>query len=118
MARFWANGPTQASDDEIDAIRAEMHTFGASEEQIQTEIAELTQETQVFELLEENKTVWLWFTEVDDLFKWNKGVCLGLDVTAVHADAQMSDREYTKLDFKGLRMMGREAAAELNKGRK
>lgn len=68
-------------------------------------------------MLDENWETVLWFLQVTDLFKVQEKVVLGLDVLAIHADAQMLQREFTPIQYKGLREMGKEAAAALNEKR-
>lgn len=65
-------------------------------------------------MLDENWETVLWFLQVTDMFKVQEKVVLGLDVLAIHADVQMSQREFTPEQYKGLREMGRAAATAMN----
>jgi hypothetical protein len=56
-----------------------------------------------------------WFLDVDDLFIFDGPVCLGLDVKAIQADAQMAGRKIKKAHYQGLRIIGRVACEQLNK---
>ncbi|QPG06562.1 hypothetical protein IT774_05155 [Salinimonas marina] len=56
-----------------------------------------------------------WFLDVDDLFDVHGHWFKGLDIKAIYYDAQMSGRSYTPDDYAKLRILGKTAAAELNK---
>jgi len=92
-----------------------MSAFNASEKQIRAEIARLQQDE--IELFDDCFELFKWFVEVDDLFLFDQGFCLGADVKAIKAEAYMSERAFTKEDFILLRQMGKAAAAALNEKR-
>ncbi|MGQ8367140.1 hypothetical protein [Glaciecola sp. 1036] len=91
-----------------------MKDMGASEEVIQQHIQHMVPDD-VCEVLPENWDTVAWFLEVDDLFRYESSVCLGLDVTAIKNDCEMSQRSFTPEEYKGLRLIGKEAAVHLNK---
>lgn len=91
-----------------------MRAAGATEEQIAATCNHAQQQS-TFEVLEANWPALQWFLEVDDLFRYEGGVCLGLDVLAIQANAQMSGQEVVPADYKKLRLLGQMAASELNK---
>lgn len=70
---------------------------------------------QHFDVLEENWNALRWFLDIDDLFRVDQGVVIGLDIQAIKADAEMAGREIKPQDYEKLRTIGRVAAAELNK---
>lgn len=90
-----------------------MRLFGFTEAQI--EQYRKSQEPQHFEVLEANWPALEWFLEVDDLFKTDQCVVIGLDVLAIKADAEMSGRQISPEVYTKLRILGRVATAELNK---
>ncbi|PCI62047.1 MAG: hypothetical protein COB35_05030 [Gammaproteobacteria bacterium] len=92
-----------------------MTAFNASEKQISAEIARLQQDE--IALFDDCFALFNWFVEIDDLFLFDQGFCLGLDVKALQAEAQMSNRSIEKEDFRLLRQMGKAAAAALNEKR-
>lgn len=106
------NGPNLAPNEE-DEARAELSAFGASETQIE-EYLKQERESQAYEVLEENWQALGWFLDVDDLFVTSNGWVRGLDIVAIKADAELSQREYTPADYEKLRILGRTAAHELN----
>jgi hypothetical protein len=106
------NGPTIAPHEE-EETRAELSAFGASETQIQ-QYLEKERASQVYEVLEENWQALGWFLDVDDLFVTSNGWIRGLDIVAIKADAELSQRTYTTEDYEKLRILGRAAAHELN----
>lgn len=90
-----------------------MRLFGFTDAQINQ--YRQSQEPQHFEVLEANWAALEWFLEVDDLFKTDQGVIIGLDVIAIKADAEMAGRTITPELYSKLRILGRTATAELNK---
>lgn len=77
-------------------------------------IIEQAKKSQHIEILPENWLIVTWFNEVTDLMRYHHHLCLGLDLTQIQAEASMSGREYTPEQFKGLRLMSKTAAKELN----
>lgn len=67
-----------------------------------------------FELHPDNWPIVLWFAEVADLLRWNGRKCLGLDVTAVKHDADLSGRQVKPDTYRQLRTFARTVAEELN----
>lgn len=90
-----------------------MRLFGFTEVQIAQ--YRQSQEPQHFDVLEANWPALEWFLDVDDLFKTDQGVVIGLDVLAIKADAEMAGREIDPQLYAKLRIMGRIATAEINK---
>jgi hypothetical protein len=91
-----------------------MRELGATDEQIDKQMSQLRPDDDC-EVLDENWPVVEWFLSVDDLFRFDGPVCLGLDVNAIYADASMAGRKIKKQHYKGLRIIGRAAANALNK---
>lgn len=88
-----------------------MAKFGAPKELI----AELTQ-SRVIDVLPQNWPIVIWFNDVCDLMRYRAdGACLGLDLLQVKTDCEMSEREYTAEQFKGLRVMSKTAASVINR---
>ena len=48
-----------------------------------------------------------WWLQIQDLLRYQQQVCLGLDVVAVKADAEMRELEYTKEDYLQLRLIAK-----------
>jgi hypothetical protein len=94
-----------------------MKKTGATDEQVSAFLGDLDEEQPV--LLIANQAAFSWFLDVDDLFNYSstpKGqlICLGLDVKAIKADAELSERQYNANDYKKLRQIGRSAARAIN----
>lgn len=71
---------------------------------------------QTIGILPMNWSTVIWFNDVCDLMRFHpEGACLGLDLLQVKADSEMAEREYTKQEFKGLRVMSKAAARTMNK---
>lgn len=90
-----------------------MRLFGFTEVQIAQ--YRKSQAPQHIEVLEANWPALEWFLQVDDLFRTDQGVVIGLDVLAIKADAEMSGRQISPELYNKLRILGRVATAELNK---
>jgi hypothetical protein len=90
-----------------------MRELGATDEQINQQMAHFSASDDC-EVLLENWPIVQWFLSVDDLFKFDGPVCLGLDVNAVYVDSKMTKRRIKKQHYEGLRVIGRAAAARLN----
>ncbi len=65
----------------------------------------------------ENWDVMMWWLSIPSFLKWNMGYCMGMDVLAVQADAQMSGRDIKSDDYQKLKLIARVVTEELN-GRK
>ena len=115
MARHWAVGPQLTSDNQRDIIE-QMREWGASQAQIEQYTA--SEEPDDCEVIEENEAAVAWFLSVDDLWQWaftdRSVTMLGLDVKAVHADAQMRGLETQPEDYNKLRIIARAAANHYN----
>ncbi len=90
-----------------------MRDFGAPQAQIDAYKA--ANKPKHCEVLAENWQALAWFLSVDDLFRIEQGTVIGLDIQAIHADAQMRGLEIDPTDYEKLRTIGRVAASELNK---
>lgn len=90
-----------------------MQAMGATQSQINQHLGHLHADDDCL-VLEENWAALGWFLDVDDLFRYQDSVCLGLDVLAVKADADMLGRQYETSDYKALRHIAKEAASQLN----
>lgn len=90
-----------------------MKKYGATDEQIAAYKA--AQRPKELEVYPENWQALNWFLTVDDLFKYEQGICMGLDLTQIAADIQITGREVIQDDYKKLRFIGQHAAAALNK---
>jgi len=67
-----------------------------------------------FEIFRENMPVITWFSEVRHMLKFWGGRYQGIDAIAVQADAQMSQRQFTKMDYVLLRKLATFISNELN----
>jgi len=77
-------------------------------------IDELKQ-AQVIEILPLNWPIVAWWCEVSDLMRYHpQGACLGLDLTQVKTESELSQRHYSVEQFNGLRIMSRAAVNALN----
>ncbi|MBU2979005.1 hypothetical protein [Alteromonas sp. C1M14] len=65
------------------------------------------------ELLPENQAAFYWFLDVDDLWIYSEGYRVALDVRAVLADAEATQRHFTKQDYMKLRLIGRNVVSTL-----
>lgn len=69
----------------------------------------------VIMIYSQNWPIVVWFNQVCDLMRYsNEGACLGLDLTQVKAESDMSQRSYTQAQFNGLRTMSKAAARTIN----
>ena len=102
------NGP-QVS--EVEQLAKDMRKAGAPEHLIDEVVGDIEDQTPV--LLESNVIAFKWFIDVSSLL-----ITSGLDLPAVHADTQMSHRQYDVNDYQKLKHIGIEAAFALNKSRK
>lgn len=68
-------------------------------------------------LWQENWDAVMWWLSIPCFLKWNMGACLGMDVFAVKADAEMSARSVNPDDYNKLKVIARTVTEELN-GRK
>jgi len=89
--------------------------MGASSKQIAKELQQ--HQTQEIELLAGSEAIFNWFVQTDDLYVFTQGWCIGLDVVAIKTDAELSGRKFCKSDYRLLRVMGKAAAAAINKQR-
>lgn len=65
------------------------------------------------ELLPENQTAFYWFLDVDDLWVFSEGFRVALDIRAVLADAEATERDFDKEDYVKLRVLSRFAVFAL-----
>lgn len=71
---------------------------------------------QIIDILPMNWSIVVWFNDVCDLMRYREdGACLGLDLMQVQTESQMSERNFTKQEFNGLRVMSKAAANTINK---
>jgi hypothetical protein len=91
-----------------------MRELGATAEQVKQFVNATTPKH--MEVLESNWPALEWFFDISDLFKWQEGVCLGLDITAVKADVELSQRSTTPENYAKLREIGRIVTSYYNKG--
>jgi len=91
-----------------------MREMGAPQERIDLELARYDSDDD-FEVLPENWPVLEWFLQVDDLFIYNGHVCMGLDILAIKADAEMQGKTVNPDHYIGLRQLGRYATNEIQK---
>ncbi len=66
------------------------------------------------ELWQENLAAVEWWLSIPGFLKWNNHVCLGMDVLAVQADSQLSERTSNPIDYQKLKVIARTVAEELN----
>ncbi len=55
-----------------------------------------------------------WWIQVQDLMRYQERFCLGLDIVAIKADADMSGREFEKDDYLKLRIIAQTVTKILN----
>jgi len=111
VARYWATG-SQDTPQEIADVVHQMRLLGFNAAQI--ELYERQSKPDHLEVFEENWEATKWFLEVDDLFKTEQGILIGLDVTAIRDDAEMRGRTVDPEEYAKLREIGRHAAAIFN----
>lgn len=87
--------------------------FGAPPEVIDKYLEE-HETTSEFELFVEHQAAFEWFIEVQELFNFVNGVCLGLNPIAVESDARMTRRKVKSKDYKKLKIIGQEIAQLIN----
>lgn len=90
-----------------------MQAMGATPVQIEEHLARFTPD-ELCPVLPEHWKALGWFLEIDDLFRYESSVCLGLDIPAVKAEAEMSGRHICKRQFTIVRRLGRLCASFLN----
>jgi len=73
-------------------------------------------QSKVIMVLPQNWPIVIWFNQVCDLMRYraSDGACLGLDLIQVKTESDMSERQYTKAQFEGLRIMSKSAARTIN----
>jgi len=70
----------------------------------------------VVEILPMNWPIVCWWCEVCDLMRYRQdGACLGLDLVQIKSESELSQRNFTKDEFNGLRIMSKAAARAINK---
>ena len=105
-AKGYAAAPSTSAD-----AKKELQKMGAPQQ-----IIDELDAVKNIEILPINWPIVVWFCQVDDLMHYTStGHCLGLDLTQVKAESEMSSRKYTKKHFDGLRIMSRSAARTINK---
>ncbi|AMG01355.1 hypothetical protein AL538_27285 [Vibrio harveyi] len=68
-----------------------------------------------YELWHEHVEVIGWWLDIPDFFRFNERVCLGMNVAAVKADADLSSRTINPTDYAKLKIIAKTAAEELNR---
>ncbi|SHO58800.1 hypothetical protein [Vibrio quintilis] len=63
----------------------------------------------------ENWPVVQWWLSIPGFLKFNQNACLGMDVLAVKADAELSQRTIEPDDYRKLKTIARTLAEELNR---
>lgn len=66
------------------------------------------------ELWPEHQRVIEWWLSIPDFLRFNHSVCLGMNVSAVHADCQLSGFTPEPCDYQKLKLIARTLAQELN----
>lgn len=78
-------------------------------------LKELKQQ-QVIDILPMNWSVICWFIDVCDLMNYRAdGACLGLDLLQIESEASLCERQFSKAEFQGLRVMSKTVAKVVNK---
>ncbi|MBY8232368.1 hypothetical protein [Vibrio fluvialis] len=62
----------------------------------------------------ENWDAITWWLSIPGFLKWNFNRCIGMDVMAVKADAEMSHRDINPDDYQKLKVIARTVTEELN----
>lgn len=99
--------------DEVSELREQLEALGAKPEYIKKQIDAMSHHSD-FEIFRENMPVISWFSEVRHLLKFWGGRYQGLDVSAVQADAQMSERQFSPKEYVLLRKLATFISNELN----
>ncbi len=94
-----------ASEKEQEDWEQELAFWGINDEQ---------EQQSDIELWEENLNAWQWFLSVPSFLKWNNNVCLGMDILAVQADAQLAGLDTNPSDYQKLKVIARTLTEELN----
>lgn len=107
------HGPAEDSE-ERQQLADEMKVFGASDEDVAEFLRSRKDLDADFYVYEENWPTVLWFLDVSDQFTFTQGICTGVNLPGIKADAEMAERDYTSAQYKSLRTMMRTAVKELN----
>ena len=111
---LWMTPPSLSPED-IENMRKELEAIGFNDSEINKEINRQLGKQPEIQILPDLVPIFNWFVSVDDLFRFEKGVCTGLDVVAVKADSEMKQKEIKPGEYVLLREMGKAAAIALNK---
>ena len=96
------------------AVLADMRAAGAPDE-VLTQFEKQRQQQERFEVLPQNWVVLEWFLEVSDLWRWRSPtLCDGFDWLQIEAESRLSQCQYSKDDFKKLKLMGNHARKLIN----
>lgn len=94
-----------ATQKETEEWQQELANWGVSEPESNDEPPPLWQE---------NWPAIEWWLSIPGFLKFNQHVCLGMDVIAVKADAELSGRETMPVQYQKLKVIARTIAEELN----
>ncbi|WP_243033013.1 hypothetical protein [Vibrio cincinnatiensis] len=72
------------------------------------------EEEELIPIWDENWDVVMWWLSIPSFLKWNFNRCVGMDVMAVKADAEMSSREINPADYQKLKVIARTVTEEFN----
>lgn len=106
--------------DGVRQLYARPQSSATEQQQLQTEMRLLGIETTAtiadspVAFWQEHKAALDWWWQVQDLLRYNGAVCMGLDVPAVKADAEMSGREINQEDYQKLRLIAHTVIAVFN----
>jgi hypothetical protein len=77
-------------------------------------VTELEPADEAIPLWVENWPAIEWWLSIPGFLKFNQQVCLGMDVIAVKADAELAGRDTTPEQYQQLKVIARTIAEELN----
>lgn len=97
---------TPASQAEQQELQQEMRLLGIEADKID--------DIQVV-FWQEHQAALNWWWQVQDLMRYQDCVCLGLDVTAVKADSDLSGREVVSEDYQKLKLIAHTVTEALNR---
>lgn len=96
-----------ATTQDVDEWQQEMALWGMDDE--------LDTDEPDYELWEEHAEIIDWWLGIPDFLRFNHRVCLGMNVVAVKADAELSDRHVTPEHYHALKLIAKTAVEELNR---
>ncbi|WP_087022401.1 hypothetical protein [Thaumasiovibrio subtropicus] len=100
------DGPTPTDDNEW---HQELKDWG-----LPIPLSPQRSEPTLIELWQENATALEWWLSLPQFLRWHNGICLGMDVQAVAADLQLSQRSYSPDDYDRLKVIAATVTESVN----